>query len=80
MLLIESLIHSLLDNGALTKSQALEVIASASQVKEESAAEEKEPAQTLKKSLSLLVSMRQSIEAHSGRYNPEDRSGRQKGR
>ena len=70
LLLIESLIHSLLDNGALTKAQAMEAIESAMQVKEESAAEAKEAAQTLRKSLNLLMAMRCSIDAHSGLYHP----------
>lgn len=77
LLLIESLIHSLLDNGALTKPQALEAIESAMQVKEESAAEEKEPSGTLRKSLSLLVNMQLSIEAHSGRYDDAAQAGAQ---
>jgi len=77
LLLIESLIHSLLDNGALTKPQALEAIESAMQVKEESAAEGKEPTKTLKKSLSLLINMQNSIQAHSGRYDEEAQAGPQ---
>ncbi|MBD8547703.1 hypothetical protein [Sphingomonas sp. CFBP 8760] len=77
LLLIESLIHSLLDNGALTKPQALEAIDSAMQVKEESAAEEKEPTHTLRRSLALLGNMQQSIEAHSGRYDPSTQAGPQ---
>ena len=68
-LLIESVIHSLLDNGALTKDQALEAIRSALEVKEESAANNKEPANVLKKSLRLLTDMQASIGAHSGRYD-----------
>jgi hypothetical protein len=77
LLLIESLIHSLLDNGALTKPQALEAIESAMQVKGESASEEKEPTKTLKKSLRLLTSMQNSIQAHSGRYDEEAQAGPQ---
>ena len=69
LLLLESVIHSLLDNGALTKDQALEALDSAMEVKEESADERKEAEATLRKSLSLLVNMRSSIEAHSGRYD-----------
>lgn len=77
ILLVESLIHSLLDNGALTKDQALEAVDSAMQVKEESAAAEKEPMRVLRKSLSLLVNMRHSIEAHSGRYDQATQAGPQ---
>ncbi len=75
LLLIESLIHSLLDNGALTKHQALEAIGSAMQVKEESASEEKEPSGTLRRSLGLLINMEQSITAHSGRYDESPKAG-----
>ncbi|MBD8549035.1 hypothetical protein [Sphingomonas sp. CFBP 8760] len=80
LLLIESLIHSLLDNGALTKAQALEAIESAMQVKEESAEEEKEPVRTLHKSLGLMNNMKQSIGAHSGRYDDKAQEGPQTGR
>lgn len=69
LLLIESLIHSLLDNGALTKAQAIEAIESAAEVKEESAVEKKESERTLRKSLTLLANMRASIDAHSGLYD-----------
>ncbi len=79
LLLIESLIHSLLDNGALTKPQALEAIESAMQVKEESATEDKEPPHTLRRSLALLGNMQQSIQAHSGRYDPAGQAGPQAG-
>lgn len=75
--LVESLIHSFLDNGALTKDQALEAVRSELQVKEESASAEKEPARVLRKSLGLLVSMQQSIEAHSGRYDQAAQAGPQ---
>jgi non-homologous end joining protein Ku len=78
LLLIESLIHSL-DNKALTKAQALEAIESAKQVKAESAAEEKEPARILQKSLGLLEEMQNSIQAHSGRYDEEAQAGPQNG-
>ena len=77
LLLIESLIHSLLDNGALTKPQAIEAIESAMDVKQESASAHKEPARTLRKSLSLLVNMYNSIQAHSGRYDPDAQAGPQ---
>ena len=76
LLLIESLIHSLLDNGALTKDQALEALDSAAEVKEESVGERKEAAKTLRKSLSILTNMRLSISSHSGRY---DKAGPQEG-
>ena len=69
LLLIESLIHSLIDNGALTQEQAIEAIESASEVKAESAAEEKEPARTLRHSLTLLKDMRASREVKEGRYD-----------
>lgn len=75
LLLIESLIHSLLDNGALTKHQALEAINSAMEVKEESASEGKEPSETLRRSLGLLINMERSITAHSGRYDESPRAG-----
>lgn len=68
LLLLESLIHSLLDNGALTKQQALDAINSAAEVKEESASEHKEPDRTLQKSLALLTNMERSIEAYAGPY------------
>lgn len=77
LLLIESLIHSLLDNGALTKSQALEAIRSALEVKEESVDDHKEPRAVLKKSLRLLTDLENSIEAHSGRYDHEASAGPQ---
>lgn len=69
LLLIESLIHSLIDNGVLTQEQAIEAIDSAFEVKEESASEEKEPSMTLRRSLTLLKDMRASIEAKVGRYD-----------
>lgn len=69
LLLVESLIHSLIDNGTLTQEQALEAIDSAAEVKEDSASEEKEPARTLRRSLSLRKDMRASIEAKAGRYH-----------
>jgi hypothetical protein len=69
LLLVESLIHSLIDNGALTKEQAIEAIESASDVKEESASEHKEPNHILRRSLGLLQAMRDSIDAKEGRYN-----------
>ncbi|WP_375381027.1 hypothetical protein [uncultured Sphingomonas sp.] len=70
-LLLESLIHSLMDNGALTKDQALEAIGSAFEVKEESESEEKEPEAIRRHSLALLSSMRSSITAHSGAYDKQ---------
>lgn len=79
LLLIESLIHSLLDNGALTKEQALEAIGSAMDVKEESAGARKEAERTLRKSLSLLTNMKLSIDAHSGRYDEDAGAGPQAG-
>lgn len=75
LLLIESLIHSLIDNGALTKVQAIEAINCAFEVKEESAGEEKEPTSTLRRSLALLSGMRNSIAAHSGRYDDRPNGG-----
>lgn len=69
LLLIESLIHSLLDNGALTRDQAIEAIESATEVKEESAMEGKEPVRTMRKSLSLLHALRISIESKVGPYD-----------
>ena len=77
LLLVESLIHSLLDNGALTKPQALEAVESAMQVKGDSAGDRKEPPRTLRKSLSLLTAMQLSIEAHSGRYDDTAQAGPQ---
>ena len=71
LLLIESLIHSLLDNGALTKAQALEAIGSAMEVKEESIGAHKEPEATLRRSLALLVNMQLSIDSHSGLYDKD---------
>ncbi|WP_174275052.1 hypothetical protein [Sphingomonas bacterium] len=70
LLLLESLIHSLLDNGGLTKDQAIEAIDSAMQVKEASIDEHKEDERVSRKSLTLLTSMQNSIQAHSGPYDP----------
>jgi hypothetical protein len=69
LLLVESVIHSLLDNGGLTKAQALEAIRTAEEVKHESLSDAKEPEATARKSLRLLGDMRRSIEAHSGPYD-----------
>ncbi len=69
LLLVEGLIHSLMDNGSLTKNQALEAIRSAFEVKEESESEEKEPDAIRRHSLALLSSIRSSITAHSGSYD-----------
>ncbi len=69
LLLVESLIHSLIDNGALTKEQAIEAIESASDLKEESASEHKEPNHILRRSLGLLQATRDSIDAKEGRYH-----------
>jgi hypothetical protein len=69
LLLVESLIHSLIDNGALSREEAVEAIDSAAAVKEESAGEHKEPVHTLRHSLMLLNDMRASIEAKGGRYD-----------
>ncbi len=75
LLLLESLIHSLLDNGALTKEQALEAIGSAYEVKSDSAAADYEPPERLQRSLAILSKMRMSIRAHSGPYDdrPDER-------
>lgn len=70
LLLLESLIHSLLDNGALTKAQALDAVAAAYDVKAESATTLPEPQDRLQRSLSILTRMRISLSAHSGRYRP----------
>ncbi|WP_267387381.1 hypothetical protein [Sphingomonas sp. GC_Shp_3] len=77
LLLVESLVHSLLDNGALSKAQALEAIDSAYTVKEESAKDEKELAATLRHSLALLEKMRNSINAHQCRYDHASGAGPQ---
>lgn len=66
LLLLESLIHTLLDQGVLTKAQVLDAIATAHEVKDESAAEFKEPPERLRRSLALLANMHTSIEAHRG--------------
>lgn len=82
LLLLESLIHSLLDNGTLTKAQAIRAIDIAFEIKQESAAEAKEPAATLNKSLMLLNNMKRSLEAHTGRYDrlpPVDRDAASSG-
>ena len=63
LLLLESLIHSLLDNGTLSRAQVLAAIDSAHEVKAESAAAGKEPVATLNKSLAIFASMRRSIAA-----------------
>ncbi len=64
LLVTESLIHCLLDQGVLTKALAIDVVRAAMDVKEESIAEAKEPRATLEKSVMLLGSMMRSIEAH----------------
>jgi len=69
LLLIESLIHSLIDGGVLSKAQAIETIESAFDVKEESASEHKEPDHVLRRSLGLLEAMRDSVDAKEGRYD-----------
>lgn len=74
LLLVESLIHTLIDNGTLSKAQALGAVESAFDVKEESVDEGKEPPDTLRRSLALLSTIRNSIEAHSGPY-PEREAG-----
>lgn len=75
LLLVESVIHSLLDNGALTKPQAVEAIRSAEEVKCDSLGDAKEAEATARKSLQLLGDMRRSIEAHSGRYDSSPEAG-----
>lgn len=77
LLLLESLIHSLLDNGSLTKAQAVDAIENALQVKEDSLGEAKEPGDTAHKSLGLLIRLQESIRAHSGRYDPIPDVGRE---
>lgn len=70
LLLLESLLHTLLDCGILDKTQAAEIFESACQVKEESAVEAKEPESTLRRSLGLLRNMQLSIAHHAGQYDP----------
>jgi predicted kinase len=63
LLLIESLIHSLLDNGALTQDQAMEAIDSALQVKEESVDDATRATATTRRSLVLLQKIYGSVAA-----------------
>jgi hypothetical protein len=67
LLLVESLIHCLIDNGALTRAQAMEAIEDAAEVKVDNAGEGKEPGETLRKSIALLRQIQISIEGSAGR-------------
>lgn len=61
LLLVDSLIHSLLDNGVLTIAQADEAIESALEVTGEEDEMPSEPGRTM----GLLIRLQRSVQAHS---------------
>jgi hypothetical protein len=61
MLLVESLIHGLLARSVLTVEDAIEIVAVASEVKEEVAAELGDSPATMQRSLALLGSISTSL-------------------
>lgn len=63
ILLVESLIHTLVDRDILTTRQALFAIASAICVKSESAAFSNEDRETLEKSLGVMKRIEQTLQA-----------------
>ena len=62
LLLTESLIHMLVDRGALTNTDAVEVVQTAAEVKVEVASAAGESAKRMTESLVLLAKMRSSFE------------------
>lgn len=62
LLLTESLIHCLVDKGALTNTEAIEVIQTAQAVKLEVATSDGESARRIQESLDLLSKMSASLE------------------
>ena len=70
LLLTESLIHMLVDRGAITNTQAVEVVQVAAEVKVEVATSAGESAKRIKESLDLLTKMQSSFESDEpGDYN-----------
>jgi hypothetical protein len=70
LLLTESLIHMLVDRGAITNTQAVEVVQVAAEVKVEVATSAGESAKRIKESLDLLAKMQSSFESDEpGDYN-----------
>ncbi|MFS0772836.1 hypothetical protein [Sphingomonas sp. 1P08PE] len=65
------MIHSLLDNGALTHDQAMEAIDSALQVKEESAGDAARATATTRRTLALLQKIHGSVAARKGPLDRE---------
>lgn len=61
LLIVESLIHSLMDSGLLTRDHVLDLLDSAADVKEDSAGRVDEPRDVLRRSLALIHQMRNSI-------------------
>ena len=71
LLLTESLIHMLVERGAITNTQAVEVVQIAAEVKVEVATAAGESAKRIKESLALLAKMQGSFESDQ----PEDQGG-----
>ncbi len=70
LLLTESLIHMLVERGAITNTQAVEVVQVAAEVKIEVATSAGESAKRIKESLDLLAKMQSSFESDEpGDYN-----------
>ena len=63
LLLTESLIHTLVENGVLTNRDAVQVVSCAAEVKIEVATTAGESAKRMNESLRLLERMRRSFEA-----------------
>ena len=63
LLLTESLIHMLVERGALTNTQAIEVVQTAAEVKVEVASAAGESAKRMIESLVILERMRSSFES-----------------
>ncbi len=63
LLLTESLIHMLVERGAITNTQAVEVVQTAAEVKVEVATSAGESAKRIKESLALLERMQSSLES-----------------
>ena len=63
LLLTESLIHMLVERGALTNTEAIEVVQTAAEVKVEVASAAGESCKRMKESLTLLAKMQCSFES-----------------
>ena len=68
LLLTESLIHMLVERGALTSTEAVEVVQTAAEVKVEVAAAAGESAKRMVESLTILEKMRSSFESNDPRH------------